>query len=324
MNYLIAALREMRPHRDYIRYASNPAIKISDYSKPLPESPLLCNPAGFRSILQGVNEGSQTHNILDTIRSLTNQFFLENGQPTKSVVGAARFSNFWGFVQKTVADLAEDISALLPANDLDFDDMNQRYTYEAIRLTSRVYAYALANKVPFSKAAAELSTRDSFTVTPPGSRKSSDDSHGGKPASLPIQIKQALAQTDMSFCWNHLGGVLFWVALVGGAAANPGAYSEAERKGEEEDARKFLAAIAVRCCVVLSFEYGIAILETLKRLVMLEEALAEAYGCSSLTPPDEIWAVPASQPGCGKAFGPAMPSTVQKGFADFVQDFMSA
>ena len=67
--------------------------------------------------------------------------------------------------------------------------------------------------------------------------------------------------------------MLFWIALVGGAGANPGPLAQEERIGVDEDGRKFLAAVAVRCSIVLSFEFGGDVLGMLRGLVGVEGVL---------------------------------------------------
>ena len=196
----------------------------------------------------------------------------------------------------TLSGWSHKVLAFRAADDSKFDNMNDRHMYETIRLAANVYAHALQNYIPISKAAAKLGRHSSFWPV-------SDPIEPNKVTPIPIQIKRALIRTDTSTCWDRTGGVPLWVALVGSAAANPGPYADKERYGEDEDARKWLAAIAVRCCIVLSFEHGTAILETLKRMVAIETVLAcqpsntttRLAAESLLTPP--------------------------KGFVDFAQDF---
>ena len=140
---------------------------------------------------------------------------------------------------------------------------------------------------------------------------------------MPIQIKKALMRTDTSHCWDHLAGVLFWVALVAGATANPGPIANEERVGEDEDARKWLTAIAVRCCIVLSFQYGHAVLETLKRVVAIEAVLGRRGSSARSLSPDSVNRVSTPEGHEQRVFGPAEPPPLQRGFADFAQDFMT-
>jgi hypothetical protein len=100
-----------------------------------------------------------------------------------------------------------------------------------------------------------------------------------------VLIKSALIRTDLSDAWGNMAGVLLWITLIAGAGANPDSLlnprlvdalaPDEGRTTEEEEARKWLAAVAVRCSIVLGFEYSGAMLETLRRLVCIEQLLAK-------------------------------------------------
>ena len=183
--------------------------------------------------------------------------------------------------------------------------------FEAVRLASLIYAQALANKIPFSKAASQVRSSNSLT----------ENEEQAEP--MPIKIKKALMRTDVSYCWDHLAGVLFWVTLIAGAAANPGPLANEDRIGEDEDARKWLTAVAVRCCIVLSFEYGQSVLETLKRLLAIETVLGQT-GVDKDTSAAEAVVDAATYGEVGQQiFGPVEPPPSQRGFADFAEEFLS-
>ncbi|KAK3716369.1 hypothetical protein LTR37_006519 [Vermiconidia calcicola] len=286
-NYLIGAVREMQPHPDYVSFASKQDTSIPSDTSRLPESPIYCRPQGFQKIAEVLSSRDETYELLDTLRRLTNRFYLEK------------------------------VFAALPAWEKDFTDMSERYTYEAIRLAALIYAYALLHKIPFSKAAAEVRNSKSFYLPDSGITP------------MPILINKALMRTDTSHCWDHLAGVLFWVVLVACAAVNPGPLANEERDGEDEDARKWLSAIAVRCCIVLSFEHGHAVMETLKRIVAIEAVLGRSSSDSANHNDDETATetmknlLRKEKDADPTAFGPQRPPPVQRGFADFAQELMN-
>ena len=313
--YLIAVLRETVPHHEFFNFASRQNTKIPNDSQSLPESPVYCRPSGFQSIHRSLSPESATARLLDTLRTLTTEFFIESSQPSANATSSLRYTQTVEHPNESVQSLRNRIFAFQQAKDMDFDDMSERYTYEAIRLTSLVYAHALDKKIPFSKAAAELSKRPKYF---PGSQNYTPFYHVDRSAPMPMQIKKAIMRTDTSYCWDYLAGVLFWVSLVAGAGANPGPLANEERFGDDEDARKFLTAISVRCCIVMSFEFGKSILETLKRLVAIERVLDGHK--EPITVNEGIGTVPET---VEKTFGPEEPPQMQKGFADFAQDFLS-
>lgn len=121
--------------------------------------------------------------------------------------------------------------------------------------------------------------------------------------------------------WDHLIGVLFWATLLAGAAANPGPIANEEREGEDEDARKWLAAITVRCCIVLCFEFGGPVLETLKRTIAIQSLLVGGGEQRNVeVNRQRTWTEVDVERRSSQSVEP--PSS-QRGFADFAQEFMS-
>jgi hypothetical protein len=309
---MIAALRETTPERLYIEFASKQVTKIPHDAQRLPESPIYYPSQGFQSIMAALDPRSQMYHLLDILRTMTNRFYIENSQHSSSMPSPFRTAKFWEGSDETVSSLYGKVFAIQPATEQDFDSMDDRYMFESVRLTSLIYAHALANKISFSKAAKQVRSSSNPTV---GSQ--------GEPEPMPIQIQRALLRTDVSYCWDHLAGVLFWVTLVAGAAANPGPLANEDRVGEDEDARKRLTAIGVRCCIVLSFEYGNSVLETLKRLVAIETLLGQTESMNNVTTSQDMEGDIINSEGGDQRFGPTEPPPLQRGFADFAQEFLS-
>ena len=306
---MIAVMRESIPYREYIEFASKQNTKIPQDVLRLPESPIYSRPQGFRNLTDKYDLTSPMYQLLDNLRTMTNQFYIENSQRSPNMPSPFRTAKFWEHSDETVSTLYGKIFAIRPAAEQDFDSMGERYMFEAVRLTSLIYAHALANKISFSKAATQV--RSSSTAA--------DDQ--SEPDPMPIQVMKALMRTDVSYVWDHLAGVLFWVTLIAGAAANPGPLANEDRVGVDEDARKWITAISVRCCIVLSFEYGASVLETLKRLLATEIVLGETESVD-----DNATSVPHEGTSSGngeQSFGPAEPPPLQRGFADFAQEFLS-
>lgn len=312
---MIAGLRESTPHRDFIEFASKMMTQLPHDAQKLPESPIYSRPEGYHNLKTVLREDGDTFQLLETLRRLTHRFYIENSQQSSTIPSTLRSTKLWNSSDETVSSLYSKIFAVQPAAELDFPNgAHDRKMFEAIRLASLIYAHAMANKIPFSKAASQVR---STSMTDNGREENK---------SMTIQIRDVLKDTDLSYCWDHLAGVLFWITLIAGAGANPGPMDNEDRVGDEEDARKWLAAIAVRCCIVLSFEHGHSVLETLKRLVAIETALGQTDSLD-----DSLTAVslsaqwtPTYPSGSGKVvFGPERPPVVQRGFADFAEDFMS-
>lgn len=174
--FLLAALRETLPHADYMDFATEQDTKIPEDIANLPESPIYCRPTGFQKINTVIPESSETFKLLDNVRTLTR------------ALNIARMGNT---VSRTIAGLCNEIFAATPGWELDFQDMNERYRYESIRLASVTYAYAVFRRVSLSRAAVELGD----PATRPVSVILSDDC-----TPLPILLKNALIRTDTSSC----------------------------------------------------------------------------------------------------------------------------
>lgn len=335
--YMISALRENEPHRDFIKYGAQKRTKPPNNQNQLPESPVYSRPTGYLTVKRAISESGPTFLLLEDLRQLTHAFVRGAGSHFVTPLTPLNMRVFWDQHRGSPTAWKDQISALPPCEDIanSFDNMSDKYTYESLRLVALVYAHALANEVPFSKAAAQLATasprvRTSPLPIYPLSNGVTSKQQAGM--SWHLVIKSALIRTDLSDCWSHMAGVLFWMALVAGACANPDSPSKKPRRelsDEDEEGRKWLAAIAVRCSIVLSFEYGGAILETLKRVVGIEQALAGADAERGaleewFSREDVVYGPTLKRDaGLSAVFGPAEESFVQRTFADFARDFMS-
>ena len=313
--YLIAALRERLPHRDFVSFASKVNTNVPADDQRLPESPIYSRPPGYLTISIALQPWAETFELLDIVRAQTNLFCLENGHYSPDVRSLALEAQLWEQSDETVFSLRGQLFAIEPASEQSFRDTNERHVFESIRLVALVYSHALANRVPLSTAAGQLSglaaiTAPSFHIP----RSALLD----RATPMPIQIKEALMRTDISTCWDQLAGVLFWATLVGSASANPGPLADDERESEEEDARKWLTAVAVRCCIVLSFEYGTAILETLKRLVAIETVLAQSQYSETSGSTPEPYTTPMIEEE-QMSFGPVRLSQRQRGMERYAE-----
>ncbi|KXT02756.1 hypothetical protein AC578_5445 [Pseudocercospora eumusae] len=335
--YIISALRETEPHADFIKYGSRKRTKPANNQNQLPESPVYCRPAGFLAIKRSISQSSPTYNLLESLRHLTHAFVRGTASNFVTPLTPVHVRAVWDQDPNTIVSLKHKIFGFPCCESIadSFDCMSDKYTYESLRRVALVYALALADEIPFSKAASQLAMIDhtnvsSLPVYPVGENAASTQRDG---MSWHLLIKSALIRTNMSDCWGHMAGVLFWMALIAAACANPDSPSNKPRRElspEQEEGRKWLAAIVVRCSIVLSFEYGGAILETLKRMVGIEQALAKAE--AERGAPEEWFAredvvygptMNAHSGTEGGLFGPAPQPYASSTFADFAQEFMS-
>ncbi|SMQ46568.1 unnamed protein product [Zymoseptoria tritici ST99CH_1A5] len=272
--YMIHALRESIPHTDFINYARQNRTRPPTDDSHLPESPLFCRPSGFYTIKRCLSMDSPAYKLIESLRLVTIAFVRNSGTSHLSPLQVVEDDKRWQQDALDVESLCKNIFAIPSANSRcdDFGTSSELFAFEALRLTAVLFAFALSNGIPLSKAAPMLSEMPGFQ-------------RQANPTACQILIKSTLVRTDLSDAWGNMAGVLLWITLIAGASSNPDSpyhprsdenpSADGGRIGEEEEARKWLAAVAVRCSIILSFEYGGAMLETLKRLVGIEQILAK-------------------------------------------------
>lgn len=217
---------------------------------------------------------SPAYKLIESLRLVTIAFVRNSGTSHLSPLQVVEDDKRWQQDALDVESLCKNIFAIPSANSRcdDFGTSSELFAFEALRLTAVLFAFALSNGIPLSKAAPMLSEMPGFQ-------------RQANPTACQILIKSTLVRTDLSDAWGNMAGVLLWITLIAGASSNPDSpyhprsdenpSADGGRIGEEEEARKWLAAVAVRCSIILSFEYGGAMLETLKRLVGIEQILAK-------------------------------------------------
>lgn len=265
----------------YLHYAQRQAAPSTANGTTSRASMFYCGVLEWADLNRFLNPRSETMALLNLVRKLTG-VFRGNADSRKANLQRLR-DQIWEFKEKT--------SAALPTQG--------DRVYEAVRLTARVYADALAKRTPFSKACSTAESTESGT---------SDT----RPAAF-VQIAQSLSHTNLQDYWGGLSGVLFWVALVAGAAAkrafndDPKQSTTSARKQQEDAASRLLAAVAVRGSIVFGFEQGPAVLGTLSNMLDLQYRLSGRSGRAK-----------------GRAvFGPETLFGRQSGFSDFAEEFRS-
>jgi hypothetical protein len=244
-----------------------------------PESPVYCG-RSYHTVAQ-VLGASESLTLLETLRRMTCVFLGHDG-PNLEVLKPLH-NQIW--------DVESELPERVPSRQ---DRMN-----EAIRLTARLYADALLGNVNFSRAS-------SF---PTRTGHSAEHGHPEDPSAF-VKIVRHLRHTDLDRIWGGLSGILFWITLVAGAAAkkanlkdiNEAADLAIER--EEEEARQWLAAVAVRCSIILGFEHGTATLGCLQNMLDIQDRLSRRG-----TKQRQV------------VVGPARKAVSSNGFGDFALEF---
>lgn len=244
-----AVLQEDLADDTYLLYAEMHTTAPPSNSMLFPESPVYCGRT-FGTVGQ-ILGASESLSILELLRKMT-RVFQAHGDTNVE---------FLKYLHDQVWSFESGMPGMEPTRE---DRM-----HEAIRLTARVCSDALVGNVHFSQASS-FPTQKYPSVT----RQTAEH-----PAAF-VEIVRHLRHTDLDRVWGGLSGILFWIVLVAGAAAkrakvkdiNEAADLAIER--EEEEARQWLAAVAVRCSIILGFEHGAAVLGSLRNLLDIQDRLS--------------------------------------------------
>lgn len=263
-----AVLQEEVANDTYLRYAQERAAPPPD-DQMFPESPIYCGRQ--YATVSKILGASESLALLDLLRKVTWVYQAHEEPDFKALK----------YFHSEIMRFGSGSQASEP--------LRMVRTREAIRLTARLYADALVENVHFSRAPRNAA---------------------GRPARF-VEIVGHLKHTDLDRVWGGLSGILFWIVLVVGAAANRSRVENAsvstdQGSGqEEEEARQWLAAVAVRCSIILGFEHGHAVLGSLRNVLDVQDRL-ERRQCRR------------------KAMvGPERRGMPQNGFGDFAWDFLA-
>lgn len=284
ISFQSAIFRETQPKPIYLDYCKPFPHHATSYSQPIPESPLFCPRLDFGTIKNSTRCAKHTLDLLIAVRDMTT-LFLNNG----STISTTQKDQQLNLLHHILS---------LPSSTHYSRAINPVYgdwTYEACRIAAVIQAIAITKRIPLSQACVvaarwqahpPASSAYSYSASSSYSYSASSSSYlhpyradsvfhtPSPPADPPLPssplhaLRAALDRSDLSNCWDDMAGVLFWVALVGGAAASPG----------DRLLRKWLVAMSVRCSIVLAFGHGAAVVGALRMLLRVTERIALETG----------------------------------------------
>jgi hypothetical protein len=261
----------------YLLYAYAQAVPPPLDGTLFPESPIYCA-REFATVARILGRGSESLRLLELLQKMT-CVFLAEGQPNTEALK---------YFHRQVLSFKRKLRV--------GQCSRQDRIYEAIRLTGRLYADALLSNMEFSQAS-------SFSTQ----RYNSSSEHAASPVVF-VEIVRHLMHTDLDRMWGALSGILFFVVMVAGAAARRAQVEDLTEAAdlvnerEAEEARRWLAAVAVRCSIILGFEHGGVLLGTLKTMLYIQDKLSGRRRV---------------------AIGPDRRAAPQNGFGDFAWEFLA-
>ncbi|KAF2153078.1 hypothetical protein K461DRAFT_134568 [Myriangium duriaei CBS 260.36] len=192
----------------YLKFARNYVEENNEVKALTAESPIFSRDPHMKAVKSSKRCSAPTHELIMYARQLTDKY-LQLGQlrSRKDVqFGPAMYVNDSAEdeLQSSIYKLVLGIHDMPAYTTLGHQGYNDAY-YETVRLTSLLYAHAIWHDVPFHQAP----------------HVQCDFSHGTDCKATPEMIQQVVIKTNLGEgAWNRLGGVLYWVFLVAGAACH--------------------------------------------------------------------------------------------------------
>jgi hypothetical protein len=154
------------------------------------------------------------------------------------------------------------------------------WVYESCRIASIIYASAIILRVPLSVAAEpgrSIILADSPLVQTGGS---SGNNRASPPPRLDEVLYEALERSNTEYVWGDMSGVLYWVSLVGAAAARTPISlkmsMEPSRPRSEAYStwvRRCFIMFATRAMIILIFQHPLPIILAQRKMLKVQELL---------------------------------------------------
>ncbi|KAF2006209.1 hypothetical protein P154DRAFT_422900 [Amniculicola lignicola CBS 123094] len=260
-------------------FASWEPTRVAPYdcNTAVPESPLFCPRSDFFTIPQDHRCTPIIFELLCDMRELTDLFVayhktLNTVQDLETVENEPVPWPSAADYDAKVSEIQARLSALPTASTPGFPTTND-WVYESCRIAAIIYASAIIMCVPFSVAAEN--GRAPFPVELPLPTK---PNHLDSPR-LTQLLYETLERTDTTDIWGDMSGVLYWVAMVGAAAARtPTSINMLPVPGSRRDAystwiRRCLIMHSTRVMIILIFQYPLPIIAAQKRMLKVQELI---------------------------------------------------
>ncbi|KAK0659812.1 hypothetical protein DIS24_g3655 [Lasiodiplodia hormozganensis] len=239
MIYSSAIFREGSPDAMFTEYANTVRPSVYSDRQIVPESPLFCPRKRFSTLERSRRCDRRTLELISKMKELVD------------LVDSPLEQSSWD-TESYKREILNYMRGLPPAEMLPepSTDIERKahWRYEACRLAAILHAESLVHRRPLSSLPLEAKS-----TTP-----ASERSVGEVPDAVSLErLVEAVKRSDCGFseCWGDMTGLLYWITLVGGAAAR-----------DEAPQRRWLTALNVRCAIVLAFEHRSAVVVSLRKM----------------------------------------------------------
>jgi len=248
-----------------------------DATTPLPESPLF-NPTGEFATIARISCSPETRDIIFQMYHLTEVFIESMGPATdicikkEEIFDGPQSIALLGYHNRLLA-IHTQISTL-PSAEVQGHSRSNDWVYESCRIAAVIYTNTIKN----------LSKMGDCDPSVPASWGSSHGNIAPPPTkSLPEQLFETLQKTDLAGIWQDMAGVLYWVCVVGAAAAHTLTATNIASQAMEYPehsypvwVRRNLDMHAFRTMAILVPQHPTPIIMAQKKLYRVQEVIREA------------------------------------------------
>lgn len=313
-----AILRETKPRAMYSNFCASSSTKNYPNTATIPESPIFSPRQEYQTVLRSSRCSTRTLDLLKDIRMMLDLFLHEtkhsrqNSQSLKNLYkkittqypSAAELQksnvltqNDWIYEACRVASVIQATAILKRVPLSEALRYAAQAESESPHASSSGYSPDLFTSPtdPFRRDSAatgiSISSSSSYaqTTTPTNSNNPffptnppQTNPFGSIPNFFPSpqapapsptttllsNLKLAIQNSNISDCWNDMAGVLLWISLVVGAAS---------RKSDKV-LKRWFAALAMRCSILLCFEHPEPVHATMGRMGEIVEGLEVGVG----------------------------------------------
>jgi hypothetical protein len=307
-----AILRETKPRSTYSNFCASSSTKNYPNTATIPESPIFSPRQEYQTVLRSSRCSTRTLDLLKDIRMMLDLFLHEtkhsrqNSQSLKNLYkkittqypSAAELQkcnvltqNDWIYEAVRVASVIQATAVLkrVPLSEAlryaaqaesESPHVHSSF-YPTDSLTSPIDPFrrdSVATGISISPSSSYAPSTTLIVPTTPSHTNPFAPSHSFFPAppapppsaitTVLSNLKLAIQNSNISDCWNDMAGVLLWIALVVGAAS----------RRSDKVLKKWFAALAIRCSILLCFEHPEPVHATLGRMSEIVEGLEVGSG----------------------------------------------
>ncbi|ORY15398.1 hypothetical protein BCR34DRAFT_598383 [Clohesyomyces aquaticus] len=248
----------------------------------IPESPIFSPRSEFYTIAHSGNCSETTYELLCDMRDLTDLFLSHHAGFEKKIdipltEDELRKSPSEEYDSK-VAAISARLSAL-PSAYTPNTPVSNDWIYESCRIAAIIYTTAIMCRISFSDASGP---GRSPLIPAAASQKHPAGQGDLQYRRLSDALFQAVEKSNMTDVWGGMSGVLYWVAMIGAAAARIPSTTDLSQQQFGDNiyamwVRRCFIMFATRTMIVLIFGHPVPILVAQRKLLRVQELTGRGH-----------------------------------------------